>query len=137
MVQVASQVCAIVSALQAAGEGNGNPLQCSYPLRVWAPSMLQSRTQGVSEAVLGTTANRRWESSDLRKKEQKYPGVPSRMEEVERLRPGLQDFILEQPLTCSLLCVLKSIQTIVFFTILGEMTALKWRQCVREKRKGT
>ena len=35
------------------------------------------------------------------------------MEEVECLRPGLQDFILEQPLTCSLLCVLKSIQRIV------------------------
>lgn len=35
------------------------------------------------------------------------------MEEGERLHPGLQDFILERSLTCSLLCVLKSIQTIV------------------------
>lgn len=34
------------------------------------------------------------------------------MEEVERLCPGLKDFILEQPLTCSLLCVLKSVQRI-------------------------
>lgn len=33
------------------------------------------------------------------------PGRPSQMEEVECLRPGLQDFILEQPLTCSLLCL--------------------------------
>ena len=34
------------------------------------------------------------------------------MEEVEHLCPGLTDFILEQPLSCSLLCVLKSIQRI-------------------------
>lgn len=42
-----------------------------FALHVWAPSTPESGTQGVLEAVVDTTGNRRWENSDLRKKEQK------------------------------------------------------------------
>ena len=51
------------------------PKPTCFPLHVWAPSTLESRTQGVSEAVVDTTENRRWENSELRGKEQKEKNV--------------------------------------------------------------
>ena len=55
MVQVASQVCAIVSALQAAGEGNGNPLQCSYLENPMDRGTWQATVHGVAQCQTKVT----------------------------------------------------------------------------------